>query len=320
MLWKCFHRSLPVKDVLFCRNIVESPVCDICQEESETILHVLRDCSISRRFWIETGISSRSSLFFDSECLDWLKTNACNHTKLTDKPFTWSNFFLFGIWHLWFQRNKCIFQHINPNPTLHCFVEKMVIEFSYCVLGGFVDRISRHIQIIWEKPASNWSKLNSDGSFVHNIGIAGGGGLIRNSDGDWIMGYARNIGATSSEAAELWALRDGLTLCHQLQLTAVEVELDAKLIVNAITNNSCCHSALSPLIDDCRKLLSQLPQAKVLHCYREANFCADALAKMGTSLEQDFILYPLPPTHVNLLDKDILGLFCNRLCNSLPNI
>ena len=67
-----------------------------------------------------------------------------------------------------------------------------------------MDRISRHIQIRWEKPASNWSKLNSDGSFVHNIGIASGGGLIRNSDGDWIMGYARNIGSTSSEAAEGW--------------------------------------------------------------------------------------------------------------------
>ena len=50
MLWKCFHRSQPIKDVLFCRNIVESPVCDICHEESKTILHVLRDCSISRRF------------------------------------------------------------------------------------------------------------------------------------------------------------------------------------------------------------------------------------------------------------------------------
>jgi hypothetical protein len=71
------------------------------------------------------------------------------------------------------------------------------------------------------------------------------------------------------------------------------------------------------------KLLSQLPQVKVLHCYREgeANICADTLAKMRTSLEQDFILYPFLPTHViPLLDKDILGLFCNRLCNSLPNV
>ena len=36
-------------------------------------------------------------------------------------------------------------------------------------------------------------------------------------------------------------------------------ELDAKLIITAITNNSDCHSDLSPLIDDCRKLLRQLP-------------------------------------------------------------
>ena len=27
MVWKCFHGSLPVKDVLFCRNIVESLIC-----------------------------------------------------------------------------------------------------------------------------------------------------------------------------------------------------------------------------------------------------------------------------------------------------
>ncbi|KAK7829827.1 hypothetical protein CFP56_028802 [Quercus suber] len=39
----------------------------------------------------------------------------------------------------------------------------------------------------------------------------------------------------------------------------------------------------SRLVDDCRDLLLQLPQAKVSHCYREANFCADALAKLGAS-------------------------------------
>jgi ribonuclease HI len=108
------------------------------------------------------------------------------------------------------------------------------------------------------------------------------------------MVYSRKIGITSSEAAELWALRDGLTLCHQLQLAVVEVELDAKLIITAITNNYDCHSDVSLLIDDCRKLLRQLPQSKVMHYYREANFCVDALAKLGTSLEQDFVVYSLP--------------------------
>ena len=259
MVWKCFHGSLPLKDVLFCRNIVESLICEICQEKNENFLHVLRDCFISRQFWIEAGILPQNSLSFDSDCLSWLMTNACNHTKLTDKHFDWSTFFLFGTWHLWFQRNKFVFQNIDPNPTLNCIVENMVIEFSSCVLGDFVDRISRSIPVRWEKPISNWSKLNSDGSCIKSLGLAGSGGLIRNSDEEWIMGYSRKIGITFSEAVKLWALRDGLTLYHQLQLAVVEVELDAKLIITAITNNSDCHSDLNPLIDDCRKLLRQLP-------------------------------------------------------------
>ena len=40
--------------------------------------------------------------------------------------------------------------------------------------------------------------------------------------------FARAVGITSSAAAELWALRDGLSLCIQLQLQEVEVELDAE--------------------------------------------------------------------------------------------
>ena len=39
---------------------------------------------------------------------------------------------------------------------------------------------------------------------------AGGGGIIRNDEGKWIKGYARAIGNTTSVAAELWALRDGI--------------------------------------------------------------------------------------------------------------
>ncbi len=40
--------------------------------------------------------------------------------------------------------------------------------------------------------------------------------------------FARAVGITSSAAAELWALRHGLSLCIQLQLQEGEVELDAE--------------------------------------------------------------------------------------------
>ena len=59
----------------------------------------------------------------------------------------------------------------------------------------------------------------------------GGGGLIRNDKGEWLKGYARNVGYSTSVASELWPLRDGLRLCITLKLPVVIIELDAKLIV-----------------------------------------------------------------------------------------
>ncbi|KAK7815858.1 putative ribonuclease h protein [Quercus suber] len=83
--------------------------------------------------------------------------------------------------------------------------------------------------------------------------------------------------------AELWGLREGLALCVDVHAQAVEVELDAAAAISLISCNSRSNGDFSGLVDDCRDLLLQLPQAKVVHCYREANFCADALAKLGAS-------------------------------------
>ena len=42
-----------------------------------------------------------------------------------------------------------------------------------------------------------------DGSSIGNPGLAGGGGLIRDKEGAWVVGFARNIGISSSFIAEL---------------------------------------------------------------------------------------------------------------------
>lgn len=37
-------------------------------------------------------------------------------------------------------------------------------------------------------------KLKTDGSSLGNPGVAGGGGLIRDENGNWVVGLARRIG------------------------------------------------------------------------------------------------------------------------------
>ncbi|XP_075650954.1 uncharacterized protein LOC142621553 [Castanea sativa] len=110
-------------------------------------------------------------------------------------------------------------------------------------------------------------------------GRSSGGGKIRNSNGEWVSGYARAIGTTTSVAAELWALRDGLNLCISLNLQAMEIELDAKLVVDLISKEGSKPNNNDVIVTDCREGLKKIPRVRVLHCNREANKCADALAR-----------------------------------------
>ena len=51
-----------------------------------------------------------------------------------------------------------------------------------------------------------------------------------------IGGFSRSTGFTTSFIAELWALRDGLTLCNNLHFNVVDIQIDVKAIVDLLTN------------------------------------------------------------------------------------
>ena len=51
-----------------------------------------------------------------------------------------------------------------------------------------------------------------------------------------MTGFARRIGNTSNYMAELWALLDGLQLCLQMNAQSVIIELDAKVIMDALNS------------------------------------------------------------------------------------
>ena len=119
---------------------------------------------------------------------------------------------------------------------------------------------------------------------------------------------------STSFIVELWALRDGLTLYNNLNLNAVDIQIDAKAIVVLLSNPSYSNSFTIPIVDDCRQLISQIPQVRIGHCFREANSCADFLARIGSFQNRDFILYNDPPVDLKeLLSSDSVGLYCNIL-------
>ena len=144
-----------------------------------------------------------------------------------------------------------------------------------------------------------------------------GRGIIRNANGEWVGGYARAIGITTSIAVELWALWNGLNMCIELNLPAVIIELDAKLVVDLLKKAGGSLNGNDVIVVDCKENLKKIPRTIIKHCFREANKCADALAKRGALLSQDFLSFFFPPSNVaSLLSLDSAGIVFKCICSN----
>ncbi|KAK9997522.1 hypothetical protein SO802_022208 [Lithocarpus litseifolius] len=129
------------------------------------------------------------------------------------------------------------------------------------------------------------------------------------------QGFSRHIGSTSSFIVELWGLREGLLLCCNLNIESLVVDLDAQAMVDVLKNNAYANNVISPILDDCRHLAARFQRIHFNHCYRQANQCADLLARMGAIQELDFISFVSPPADIcNAFEDDLNGVYFNRMC------
>lgn len=78
-------------------------------------------------------------------------------------------------------------------------------------------------------------------------------------------------------------LEGGLLLCRDLNISSLVIELDAESVVLAFKNPSYANNFISPILDDCILLVFDMPQIQIKRCFRQANCCADKLARMSFS-------------------------------------
>ncbi len=154
-------------------------------------------------------------------------------------------------------------------------------EFFYLI--GNYSKVKNMISTLikWASPSLGWFKLNTDGSSLGNLGLAGGGGVIRGHVGDWVGGFSRAIGVTTSVQAELRALKDGLNLAIDLGILHLEIEMDSLVAVELVKSITTPNAFFSTIVTDCRSLMKRFEICSLKHIFREANGCADLLAKAG---------------------------------------
>ena len=115
----------------------------------------------------------------------------------------WKILFPIRVWNLWLHRNNCVFRTGKLERSY--FKKSIKDSAKFFSIGRNVKMPKAKIvvEVGWEKPPMGWAKLNTDGSAIGSTGRAGGGGVIRNHEGQRLKGYARPLGCSNSCMAKL---------------------------------------------------------------------------------------------------------------------
>lgn len=128
-----------------------------------------------------------------------------------------------------------------------------------------------------------------DSSWVDGESIGSIAGILHDSSGIMVDGFAKEIYASSSLQAETLALRQGLILLKQREARhegeVLELgrswlcESDSRTLVESVLGREVAPWAVQDQVQECQEILARLTNARVTFCPREANHAVDWVAK-----------------------------------------
>ncbi|CAA0806228.1 Polynucleotidyl transferase- ribonuclease H-like superfamily protein [Striga hermonthica] len=192
----------------------------------------------------------------------------------------WRFVFATCLWRIWKRRCEVVF-----NSSCVVDAEKLlkVIESSIIELNSAFPKLEKGSitegQVAWEKPKEGFIKINTDGACKGNPGILAAGGLLRDANGQWIVGFIAHLGICTNTIAELQAIRHGLELAWVYGYRQVICEVDAKVAIDFITQEDIDTHPCGGLIADIRALIERDWVCHLQHTLREGNEGDEAKAE-----------------------------------------
>lgn len=214
--WMALHDSLPTNAFRAHRHCTTDTSCQRCGSGHETLLHALRDCNDSKKIWRSLAWDQQP-LFFDQDCYNWIISNIHGAHGVA---------FAIICWFIWKARNASTFEDVSWEPWYMVNQIATLHGVLHDVYGkNPVTKGTR--QVTWSSPPPDFVKINVDGSSLGNPGRSGFGGVIRNSHGEWIMGFSGFCGVTTNINSELMAIQVGLKLAWDKDYRDVICESDS---------------------------------------------------------------------------------------------
>ncbi|CAJ2632330.1 unnamed protein product [Trifolium pratense] len=149
--------------------------------------------------------------------------------------------------------------------------------------------------ISWHPSRQEGYVLNVDGSCLGTSGRTGFGGLIRRSDGSWIIGFSGYLGLKDNTFAELMAIYHGLKIARDLGFSSILCYSDSQTVLDLILKGHSIYHCYAVVITNIQDMLKLNWDITLSHSLREGNFSADWLAKLGSANDTKIKIWESPP-------------------------
>ncbi|OIT19637.1 hypothetical protein A4A49_55186 [Nicotiana attenuata] len=219
------------------------------------------------------------------------------------------------LWELW--RSGCSSKYELENPALNRSISMITFNISSLAKSYFRkiaipdDRENlcklleqnmaetSTILVRWIKPPLLFVKLNTHGTWVQ--GIFGGGGVVRDKLGRFIMAFTLPLGQGTSNTTEASSFLFGLEWCIRMRYYLVIGETDSMLLQNCISKKVATLWRLEETMKKIRRIVND-HDIITRHCFREVNKVMDNLASLSYNTDEIQIF-----TQFNRLPSQIRG-------------
>lgn len=316
-LWLLNHDRIVTMDFLYRRHISSTNLCPFQCGVPESTIHCIRDCVRAREVWSHFVHNSVWDTFYQLDLKVWIESNLKNNWGANNvASYPWSYVFGLIAWNIWVTRCRNLYGRENTlaEGIIHKCHINMTEWDAVSAQNTSTTRLKNEVLISWAFPAEGWCTFNTDGSCWSN-GNATCGGVLRESTGKWVIGFAHNLGDFSITFAELSAIWDAVLLAKRLHLRFVNFESDSLVGVKMIKEGVNMEHPYVQIVNRIRSLLFTTDWTfRIYHIFREANGVADGLANLAHSLSMGLHEFEnCPHSCVDRLRSDCSGAALPRL-------
>ncbi|GAU24377.1 hypothetical protein TSUD_390860 [Trifolium subterraneum] len=180
-------------------------------------------------------------LFFTSDLQQWIKLNV-NGAIGGIGIDNWSSFWAIACHSIWKWYNKeahdgSFTRPYNPRVVIKNYAR----DYNIAKTADNIVQVRNNVRqnIGWIPPKVDWVVVNTYGA-RYSTWSCGCGGVVRDSSGEWLGGYARDLGDCNIIIIELWGILEGLRLAWRLGFRHVELRSDSLGVVKTLLSSEEC--------------------------------------------------------------------------------